>query len=68
MTEVTNVELELEGKVFIVEKDKEGNVVSRDELNGELVLKSLLVVLEDAIRTWTPSEVPEKPVEEKATP
>jgi hypothetical protein len=49
----TIAELELDGKIFFVEKDQEGNVVSREELDGELVLRALLTVIEDAVRSVT---------------
>lgn len=40
---------ELEGDVFIVEKDAEGNITSREKLDGEIVLQSLVNVLERSL-------------------
>ena len=42
-------ELMLEGKVFILEKDADGKETSREELDGEVVLKCLLATLETAL-------------------
>jgi len=43
--------LELEGKVFIVEK-KNGKVTKRTPLDGMLVLKSLVHILEKAVDNY----------------
>ena len=39
---------ELDGHVYIVEK-KDGKVVSRDELDGKLVLQSIVSVLSEEL-------------------
>jgi len=33
------IDYELQGKIFLIQKDVEGNVLSRNELNGEVMLK-----------------------------
>ena len=40
---------EMEGKVFFVERDKHGNVISEEEIDGEIVLKLLVWALEIGI-------------------
>jgi hypothetical protein len=63
--EVVAAELELEGKVFFVEKDEDGNVISRDELDGELVLQALMTVIQAGVRDM--KEALPLPEEEKDT-
>jgi len=46
------VDLELQGHVYMVQKDKDGNELSRNELDGELVLKALLSVFSDAVKAY----------------
>ena len=41
-----SLEIELEGKIFLVEKDSEGAVTSREEMNGKDCLKVLATVVE----------------------
>ena len=41
-------ELKLEGKIFFVQKNEKNEVVSQEELDGEICLKLLLAVLDDA--------------------
>ena len=41
-------ELKLEGKIFFVQKNEKDEVVSQEELDGEICLKLLLAVLDDA--------------------
>lgn len=48
--EVVSTELELDGKIFLVGKDEKGDVVSRDQLDGELCLKVVVAVLDDALK------------------
>lgn len=43
------LELELDGHIYTVEKDEEGNIISREELDGEMCLRLLIRILEDAI-------------------
>ncbi len=43
-----NVDLMLEGAVYVVEYDKQGKIVSKVELDGKAVLKALLYVLNQA--------------------
>ena len=53
-----DVSLELDGHVYVVEKDDDGNVISRDEIDGEVVLKLLLSVLSDAIKAYSTPTIP----------
>jgi len=41
-------ELELDGHIYLVKKDGDGNVTSKDELDGELCLRLLVAILDDA--------------------
>lgn len=43
-----NVDLMLDGAVYIVEYDDQGKIISKAELDGEAVLKALLYVLTKA--------------------
>jgi hypothetical protein len=56
MTETAKVDLELEGSVHIVERDEDGNEISREKLDGELVLKALVSVLSDAVNAYAQLE------------
>ena len=40
----------LDGHIYYVSKDKEGNVISKDEVDGEMILKLLVAVLDDAMQ------------------
>lgn len=44
----TDVFLELEGHVYVVEKDKKGKVISKDEIPGKDVLGCLIKLLVEA--------------------
>jgi hypothetical protein len=57
MQEENNMSIELEGKIFLVTKDATGNVVSKEELDGETMLKALLVTIEDALESYIPPEL-----------
>lgn len=46
----TNLFFELDGKVLITEKTKKGKIVSQEELDGEVVLKLLVFMLEQSLR------------------
>jgi hypothetical protein len=50
MSEEQVMELELDGKIYAVVRDSSGELISREELDGELMLQVLLKVLDDAIR------------------
>jgi len=52
-----SLSVELEGKIFLVHKDSTGKIVERDELNGETMIKALLVTIEDALRVYIPSQL-----------
>ena len=56
--------LELEGKIFIVQKDKDGEIILRDELDGEICLKAMEIVISKglnlAIPEWLINEVAEE--------
>jgi len=41
-------ELELEGKIFMNQKDKDGNSLIRKELDGEAILRIVVAILQDA--------------------
>ena len=49
--DVVRAEIELDGHIYVVEYDSENNVVSRDELDGETVIKIMLAVLSDAFES-----------------
>ena len=51
------LEMELEGKIFLVHKDVDGKMISREELNSEIMLKALLNTLEDALHSYLPQEI-----------
>lgn len=51
-----HMELELEGKVFLVQFDKEDRVLLRDELDPELVLKIVMSVFSDALKAYADIE------------
>ena len=57
--EVPDLSIELEGKIFLVTKDKQGNIVEKSELDGELMLKALLVTVQDALESYVPPELME---------
>jgi hypothetical protein len=61
-----SLELELDGHIYVTEKDKDGNIISREEIDGELVLKMLLNILEDAIRTYSVPKDTSEPEEEES--
>ena len=44
-------ELELNGNVYIVERDAKGNEVSRSEIDGKAVLDAVLYVLSQMLKT-----------------
>ncbi len=50
----TNLFLELEGDVFIVEKDLKDKVISREAIDGKTVLQCLVVQLSQAIDNFDP--------------
>lgn len=50
----TDLFLELEGNVFVVEKDLKGKVVSREAIDGKTVLQCLLTQLSKAIDNYDP--------------
>jgi hypothetical protein len=43
-------ELELDGKIYLVTRDEKGEVLSRDELDGETCLKVMVAVLDDSLQ------------------
>lgn len=45
---VDNVELKLDGHIYFVKKDVDGKVLSEDELDGDMCLKLLVAILDDA--------------------
>lgn len=49
-TKSASSELELDGHIFLVERDNDGNVTKRSELNPEICLKVIVAVLDDAIK------------------
>lgn len=49
--EKTNLFFEMEGKVSIVERQEDGIVISQEEIDGEVVLKCLVSLLERAMKT-----------------
>ncbi len=48
--EVVSSELELDGRIFLLGKNAEGTVISKEELDGELCLKVVIAVLDDGLK------------------
>jgi hypothetical protein len=48
--EETNLDLVLEGKILLVETDKDGNVLKEDEIDGKTVLECLLAIVSDGLK------------------
>lgn len=48
--EIASSELELDGKIYLITRDAEGNVVDKDQLDGELCLKVMIAVLDDSLK------------------
>ncbi len=46
----TSQELKLDGHIYLVTKTEDGTVLSQDELDGEIILKLLVAVLDDATK------------------
>ena len=44
-----SMDIELQGKIFLVQKDENGEEVLRDELDSEIVLKAILAVVSDSL-------------------
>jgi len=55
-TKAEHLDIELDGHVYLVEKDKDENIISKEELDGDIVLKCLLHVFEAAV-----AELPDIP-------
>lgn len=49
--------LELDGSINIVNLDENGNEVSREALDGEVCLKAIMHVLEEAIMNYDDADV-----------
>jgi hypothetical protein len=49
--------LELEGTVFVVTKDQEGNVLTREPLDSKIVLRALLASIEDGVKLIDPEKI-----------
>lgn|SRR3990167_1705270 len=47
----THLDFELQGKVFITERKDDGTIVSQEQIDGEVVLKCLVSLLESGMRT-----------------
>lgn len=47
---VETLDIELDGNIYLVEKDKDGNVVGKSEIDGEVVLKMIVTILEQAVK------------------
>jgi hypothetical protein len=62
LQEGDNLELELEGKIFLIHKDKDGKLINREELNGEIMLKAFLNTLEVALNSYLPQETAEEDI------
>lgn len=45
----TSMNIELEGTIYLTELDKDGKVLKREPLDGEVCLKALLHVLEQSL-------------------
>ena len=58
-TDGTTATLEMDGKIFYVERDADGNVLSREELDGEVMLAALLHVIEKAVYLATTEKTEE---------
>ena len=51
------LDFELEGKVFMIQKDKDGNVLLKEEMDGDILLKILLDMFSDAAENYIPPEI-----------
>lgn len=51
-----DMELQLDGKIYLVQKDEKGNEILRDELDSETVLQALASVVSEAITNLTEEE------------
>jgi hypothetical protein len=58
--ENNSLELELDGHVYLVEKDSSGNVVLRNELESETVLNALVAAIEKGLDLMAEQEDPNK--------
>jgi len=47
----THLDFELQGKVFITERKDDGTIVSQEQIDGDVVLKYLVSLLESGMRT-----------------
>ena len=54
-----HVDLELDGTIYLVQRDKEGKLLVRDPMDGEVMLKVLLSVVSDGLDTVGPPELTE---------
>ena len=63
-TDKSRLALELDGAVSLLEYDKKGRLVSREPIDGKLVLKTLICVLEQALDRFERTEVSGPPPEE----
>jgi hypothetical protein len=53
----TDLFIELQGNVFLTEKDKNGNIISQEEVDGQVVVNCLLEVLIGALKNEEKKEV-----------
>lgn len=51
------VDFKLEGKIWMIQKDKDGNVLLEQEMDGEILLKILLDMFSDAAENYIPPEI-----------
>ena len=57
---VENIEIELDGKIFLVQKNALGEEVLRDELDGEVILKLIMHKLTSFLDTHQEDEETEE--------
>ena len=51
-----HAELRLEGHIYLVQLDKEGKELLKSELDPELMLKTMVTFLSDAVHVYVDSE------------
>jgi len=47
---MSEMSIELDGKIEVIEKDDDGKEISREELDGKVCLQALVYFIEDSIR------------------
>ena len=54
--QVDSLQLRLEGNIFLIQCDKDGKELLKDEIDGEVCLKLINYILEDSIKEQLKNE------------